>query len=226
MANEGIKIVLVGESGVGKTSIIKRFVENNFEYNMQPSFGGSFFAKNLVFDDGEKLTLNIWDTAGQEHYRSLTQMFYKDAKVAILVYDITQYNKYDELTKYWYNKVKENSASDIILVLAANKSDLAEQEEVNEENAKKFAEDNNIDFFSVSAKKNYGIKDLFTQIVKKLTGRGDFRFIDNQEELNMQGEIKNANNSNKKNIGKSMSVKLKLPTDNNINNDNKKKKCC
>ena len=225
MDNEGIKIVLVGESGVGKTSIIKRFVENNFEYNMQPSIGGSFFTKNLIFEDGEKLTINIWDTAGQENFRSLTQIFYKEAKVGILVYDITQYNSYDELIKYWYNNIKENSSSDIILVLAANKSDLAEQEEVNEKIAKKFAEDNNIDFFSVSAKKNYGIKDLFTQIVKKHTGRGDFRFIDNQEELNMQGEINNSNNSNKKNIGKSMSVKLKPPTDNNINNDNKKK-CC
>ena len=222
--NEGIKIVLVGESGVGKTSIIKRFIENIFEYNTQPSLGGSFFTKSLIFNDGEKLTFNIWDTAGQEKFRALTQIFYKDAKFAILVYDITQQNSYDELIKFWFNKVKENTASNIILVLAANKSDLAEQEEVNEDDAKKFAEEKNIEFFSVSAKKDYGIRELFTYIAKKQTGRDDFRFIDNQEELNIQGNIKDSNNSGKKNIGKSKSVKLKATNDNN--NNNNKNKCC
>ena len=215
--NEGIKIVLIGESGVGKTSIIERFIENKFEENIDPSLGGSFFEKVLLFNDGEKLTFDIWDTAGQERYRALTQIFYKNAKVAILVYDITRQNSYNELTKFWFNKVKENSNSDIILVLAANKLDLAELEEVNEDDAKKFAKEKNIDFFSVSAKNDYGIEKLFTEIAKKITGRDDFKFC-KKEELNIQG--KDSNNSEKKIIGKSSSVKLKAFK------NNKKKKCC
>ena len=151
--NEGIKIVLIGESGVGKTSIIKRYIDNKFEANIEPSLGGSFFAKDLIVNDGEKLTFEIWDTAGQERYRSLAQIFYKNAKVAILVYDITRQNSYNELTKFWYNKVKENTNSAIILFLAANKSDLAELEEVKEDDAKKFAKEKNIDFFFCFCKK-------------------------------------------------------------------------
>jgi small GTP-binding protein len=220
--NEGIKIVFIGESGVGKTSIIKRFIDNSFEANMEPSFGGSFLAKSLLFNDGEKLRFDIWDTAGQERYRSLTQMFYQDAKIAILVYDITRYNSYDELTKFWFKKVKENTRSDTILVLVANKSDLVEQEEVNEDDAKKFAKEKNINFFSVSAKNDYGIKEMFTQIAKTYTGRDDFRFIGKGEELNIQEGIKDSNNSEKKIIGKSRSVKLKASNDNN----NIKQKCC
>ena len=215
--NEGIKIVLIGESGVGKTSIIKRYIDNIFEENIEPSLGGSFFAKDLIVNDGEKLTFDIWDTAGQERYRSLTQIFYKNAKVAILVYDITRQNSFNELIKFWYNKVKENTSSDIILVLVANKSDLAELEEVNEEDAKKFAKERNIDFFSVSAKKDYGIKELFTHIGKKFAGRNDCKFS-KKEELNIQGE--DSNNSEKKIIGKSKSVKLKAFK------NNKKKNCC
>jgi len=213
---DGIKIVLIGESGVGKTSIISRFIDNEFDSSSQPSLTGSFFRKNLIFKDGEKLTFNIWDTAGQEKYRAITKMFYKNAKVAILVYDISQQHTYDELTKYWLNSVKENTNSGIVLVLVANKSDLAEQEEVNENDARKFAEENKIGFFSVSAKKNFRIEELFTHIAEKITGRNDFRFLGQLEDINEPQK-----EEEKKTIGKSTSVKLKAS---NINK--KKKKCC
>ena len=143
-------------------------------------------------------------------------MFYKNAKVAILVYDISQQHTYDELTKYWLNSVKENTNSGIVLVLVANKSDLAEQEEVNENDARKFAEENKIGFFSVSAKKNFRIEELFTHIAEKITGRNDFRFLGQLEDINEPQK-----EEEKKTIGKSTSVKLKAS---NINK--KKKKCC
>ena len=187
--NEGIKIVLVGESGVGKTSIIKRFIENNFEYNTQPSLGGSFFTKSLIFNDGEKLTFNIWDTAGQEKFRALTQIFYKDAKFAILVYDITQQNSYDELIKFWFNKVKENTASNIILVLAANKSDLAEQEEVNETKAREFAQSIGAIFALTSAQNNSGINELFRDVGNKyLDPNFQQKLEEEKEEKNQEGQ--------------------------------------
>ena len=215
--DEELKIILIGESGVGKTSIISRFAHNKFEENIQSTIGGTFSTKILLFNDGKKLIFNIWDTAGQEKYRSLTKMFYNEAKVAVLVYDITNQDSFDKLKEFWINDLKENITSDIILFLVGNKIDLVEEEEVNIEYVKKFAEKLNIDYFSVSAKKNDGIKEFFTQIAKKHTGRTDFKYINSLEELKIQ---KDSNNSGKNFIGKSNSVKLKA----NINNQ--KKKCC
>jgi small GTP-binding protein len=214
---EAFKIVLIGESGVGKTSIISQFIHKIFQDDIQPSMGGTFTSKSLLFEDGKVLRLDIWDTAGQEKYRALTQMFYKDANAAVLVYDITRKDSFEELTKYWFDKIKENSSSDIILFLAANKSDLVEKEEVNEEEARKYAKEINADFCSISAKNSIGIDDLFIQITKKYTGRTDFKFVDSQEELEMLRERKDSNNS------KNKSMKL---TKEKTFCENKKKKCC
>ena len=218
---EAFKIVLIGESGVGKTSIISQFIHKIFQDDIQPSMGGTFTSKSLLFEDGKVLRLDIWDTAGQEKYRALTQMFYKDANAAVLVYDITRNDSFEELTKYWIDKIKENSSSNIILFLAANKSDLVEKEEVNEEEARKYAKEINADFCSISAKNSIGIDDLFIQIVKKYTGRTDFKFVDSQEELEMLRERKDSNNS--KNKSKSNSMKLSKEK---TFCENKKKKCC
>ena len=217
---DGLKIVVVGESGVGKTSIVSRFVFNTFDEEVHTSLASYYSSKILKFSDGNILKFNLWDTAGQEKFRSITQLFYKDAKVAILVYDITRQNSYDELIDYWFNKVKENTSPDAIIVLAANKSDLIEKEEVNENNARKFAEEMKIDFFSISAKDNLRIEDLFIQIAKRYTGTEDFRFLDLEEESKMKEDKNKVNNSGKKKIDKSSSVKLKA------SNKNKKKKCC
>ena len=215
---EAFKIVLIGESGVGKTSIISQFIQKIFQDDIQPSMGGTFTSKSLLFDDGKVLRFDIWDTAGQEKYRALTQMFYKDANAAILVFDITRKDSFEELTKYWIEKIKENSSSDIILFLAANKSDLVEKEDVNEEEARKFAKEINADFCSISAKNSIGIDDLFIQIAKKYTGRTDFKFVDSQEELEMLRK-----DSGLKNKSKSNSMKL---TKEKTFSENKKKKCC
>ena len=219
---EAFKIVLIGESGVGKTSIISQFIHKIFQDDIQPSMGGTFTSKSLLFEDGKVLRLDIWDTAGQEKYRALTQMFYKDANAAVLVYDITRKDSFEELTKYWIDKIKENSSSNIILFLAANKSDLVEKEEVNEEEARKYAKEINADFCSISAKNSIGIDDLFIQIAKKYTGRADFKFVDSQEELEMLRERKDSNNSG---INKSKSNSLKLTKEKTFC-ENKKKKCC
>ena len=218
---EAFKIVLIGESGVGKTSIISQFIHKIFQDDIQPSMGGTFTSKSLLFEDGKVLRLDIWDTAGQEKYRALTQMFYKDANAAVLVYDITRKDSFEELTKYWIDKIKENSSSNIILFLAANKSDLIEKEEVNEEAARKYANEINADFCSISAKNSIGIDDLFIQIARKYTGRTDFKFVDSQEELEMLRERKDSNNS--KNKSKSNSMKLSKEK---TFCENKKKKCC
>ena len=109
------KVVLLGESGVGKTCIIARFINNTFEENLISTTGASYAGKTMTFDEyqGRSIKFEIWDTAGQEKYRSLTKIFYKDAAVAILVYDITRKESYEEIQNYWYNQIKEFAPKNI-----------------------------------------------------------------------------------------------------------------
>ena len=113
--NEKIcKAILVGESGVGKTSIIVRFISDDFSQNLHSTTGASYASKIMDFNDyGKKIQFQIWDTAGQEKYRGLTKIFYTDAPIVILVYDITKKQSFDEIKKYWYNQIKDNSSEEI-----------------------------------------------------------------------------------------------------------------
>ena len=109
------KVVLLGESGVGKTCIIARFINNTFEENLISTTGASYAGKTMTFDEfgGKSIKFEIWDTAGQEKYRSLTKIFYKDAGAAILVYDITRKESFEETQKYWINQIKEFAPKNI-----------------------------------------------------------------------------------------------------------------
>jgi len=115
MSVETAKVVLLGESGVGKTCIIARFINNTFEENLISTTGASYAGKTMTFDEfgGKSIKFEIWDTAGQEKYRSLTKIFYKDAGAAILVYDITRQDSFDEIKKYWLQQIKEFAPKDI-----------------------------------------------------------------------------------------------------------------
>ena len=109
------KVVLLGESGVGKTCIIARFINNTFEENLISTTGASYAGKTMTFDEfgGKSIKFEIWDTAGQVKYRSLTKIFYKDAGAAILVYDITRKESFEEIQKYWINQIKEFAPKNI-----------------------------------------------------------------------------------------------------------------
>lgn len=109
------KVVLLGESGVGKSCIISRFIHNSFTNNTVSTKGASYAAKSMAFNeyDGKSLKFEIWDTAGQERFRSLNKIFYKDAAIAILVYDITRQDSFDEIKKYWYKALCENAPKNI-----------------------------------------------------------------------------------------------------------------
>ena len=115
MEPESIKVVLLGEAGVGKTSIISRFIHNKFEENLETTTGASYAGKNMIFKDYHNTVVKfeIWDTAGQEKYRSLTQIFYKDASIAILVYDITNEESFDEIQNYWIEQIRESAPKNI-----------------------------------------------------------------------------------------------------------------
>jgi len=117
-SNNEIKVVLVGESGVGKTSIINRLIHKEFNDNSKITIGANYTTKKINLPQyNKKITLEIWDTAGQENYRSFTKLFYKNAKIAILVYDITNKNSYNEIKKYWIKTIKEDCEKDLSKII-------------------------------------------------------------------------------------------------------------
>jgi Ras-related protein Rab-5C len=214
---KSFKVVLLGEAGVGKTSIISQFIDESFQEEVQSSTGGTYNSKKFVIGNKQILEFEIWDTAGQERYRSLTTMYYKDANAAILVYDITVQKTFDEIKTYWANQVKETSSNDIILVVCGNKSDLVNDEQVDEEKAREFANEIGALFFLTSAKNSSSINDVFIQIAKKYSGNDNVRIKENNEEIQVEENQKKDNNN------RQGSVKI----DNNVNNKNeKKRKCC
>ena len=161
----GCKVVLLGDSGVGKTCIIARYISGSFDKNSTTTNGASFCSKNVRFDQlGKNLLLDILDTAGQEKYKALTKFFYKDAAVCILVYDVTRKESFQSLKDYWYSQLKENSEPDIVIGVAGNKSDLYENEEVKEDEAREWAKEIGAVFELTSAQNNTGINDLFLNV--------------------------------------------------------------
>ena len=195
---ESIKIVLLGESGTGKTSIIAQFTRGEFDPNVVTSISAQFISKLTYISEYDKtIKFDIWDTAGQEKFRSLAQIFYKDAKAIILVYDITNLKSFEELKNYWYPKVKENCQSDIILGLAGNKDDLYENEQVSSQDAQNFADEIGAIYKKTSALNNSNIQFIFECIGKKyIDSSFDYRAKDNEKK--QKYEKNNENHSVKK----------------------------
>ena len=165
---KGKKLVFVGDSGVGKTCIISRFTKNSFDGNVISTTGASYAQKTIeVPGTGETLDLDIWDTAGQERYKALTKIFFQGAKMAVLVYDITRKESYDNMKTEWYNVLKEHGDPDIVTAIAGNKSDLYDEEAVSEQEARDFAKSIGAIFALTSAQNNSGITELFQALAKK-----------------------------------------------------------
>ena len=155
------KIVLLGEAGVGKTSIITRYISGSFSQVVMTSTGSSFVAKKIELDDKKKIKLQIWDTAGQERYRSLAKIFYQSAAVAVLVYDVTLKKSFEQLKEYWVKEIKDNAPDNIIMVIAANKSDDYLNQDVDTADGKELAKSLDALFICTSAKLGNGIEELF-----------------------------------------------------------------
>jgi small GTP-binding protein len=155
------KIVLLGEAGVGKTSIITRYISGSFSQVVMTSTGSSFVAKKIELDDKKKIKLQIWDTAGQERYRSLAKIFYQSAAVAVLVYDVTLKKSFEQLKEYWVKEIKDNAPDNIIIAIAANKSDDYLNQDVDTADGKKLAKSLDALFICTSAKLGNGIEELF-----------------------------------------------------------------
>ena len=162
------KVVLLGESGVGKTCIIAQFTNGTFDANTVTSLTAQFIRKTMEFADKKSIIFDIWDTAGQEKYRSLAKIFYKDAKAIVLVYDITSKDSFVQMKEYWYEQIKQQGNKDVIIAVAANKGDLYEKRVISNEEGEEFAKQIGAIFATTSAKDDSGILELFQNLGRKI----------------------------------------------------------
>merc|ERR1711998_281000 len=160
------KVVVIGNTGVGKTCIVLRYVQGKFVMHTASTIGASFMIKKL-FIDNTRLTLQIWDTAGQERFRSMGPMYYRGAAAAILVFDITSKDSFQSLQQ-WIDELRNNSDENIILAIACNKCDLSAQRAVALKRAQDYAKSVGAIIHETSAKASKGIEDLFVDIAKAI----------------------------------------------------------
>ena len=159
------KVIIVGDSGVGKSSLLKRAVQNRFDGNYQATIGFEFLLMHFQVNE-LKIKLQIWDTCGQEMYRSLIQGFYRNTSLALVVYDINNKKTYDAL-EIWLKDIRSHTEEDLPIFVAGNKNDL--KRNVQQEEAKIFTTSNRIQFFTeCSAKSGEKVADIFFEAAKLL----------------------------------------------------------
>ena len=160
------KLVIVGDSGVGKSNIFTRFIQDEFNIDSKATIGVEFSAKNITIKN-KVIKAQVWDTAGQERFRALAKSYYRGAVGALLVYDITNYESFRNIKK-WLKEVKDYADSHLVTLLIGNKSDLEEQRAVKSEEGAELAESQGLGFVETSAKNNLNIEDAFTRLVTQV----------------------------------------------------------
>ncbi len=167
------KIILIGNSGVGKSSILKRYIQKVFEDNYSCTIGVDFFMKSITIGD-KTIKLQLWDTAGTEKFRSITTGYYRGANAALVVFDLTSKQSFASLNEWIQNYYKFSNPDSVKnVVILGNKSDLTEKREVTDEEINDFIKDNNIKFFETSAKDGKNIDECFTHMSEKLIEQYD-----------------------------------------------------
>ncbi|KAF4573390.1 GTP-binding protein of the rab/ypt [Pleurotus pulmonarius] len=159
------KLVLLGESAVGKSSLVLRFVKDQFDDYRESTIGAAFLTQTVTLEDQTTVKFEIWDTAGQERYKA--PMYYRNANCAVVVYDITQSASLEK-ARTWIRELQRQADPSIVIALCGNKTDLAARRQVTEEEAKKYAEEEGLMWAETSAKTGEGVTEIFTAIAKKL----------------------------------------------------------
>jgi len=160
------KLVLLGESAVGKSSLVLRFVKGQFLDYQESTIGAAFLTQTVCLQD-TTVKFEIWDTAGQERYHSLAPMYYRGAQAAIVVYDITSAESF-ERAKNWIKELQRQGNPNIVIALAGNKVDLEDRRKITTQETQAYADENGILFMETSAKTAANVNELFVAIAKKL----------------------------------------------------------
>ncbi|PGH17717.1 hypothetical protein AJ80_04725 [Polytolypa hystricis UAMH7299] len=159
-------VVLIGDSGVGKSNLLSRFTRNEFNLDSKSTIGVEFATRSIQVDS-KTIKAQIWDTAGQERYRAITSAYYRGAVGALLVYDISKHQTYDNVTR-WLKELRDHADSNIVIMLVGNKSDLRHLRAVPTEEAKQFASDNNLSFIETSALDASNVELAFQNILTEI----------------------------------------------------------
>uniref|UniRef100_A0A8C4L8C2 Ras-related protein Rab-6B n=1 Tax=Equus asinus TaxID=9793 RepID=A0A8C4L8C2_EQUAS len=175
------KLVFLGEQSVGKTSLITRFMYDSFDNTYQATIGIDFLSKTMYLED-RTVRLQLWDTAGQERFRSLIPSYIRDSTVAVVVYDITNLNSFQQTSK-WIDDVRTERGSDVIIMLVGNKTDLADKRQITIEEGEQRAKELSVMFIETSAKTGYNVKQLFRRVASALPG------MENVQEKSKEGMI-------------------------------------
>lgn len=160
------KVVLIGDSGVGKSNLLSRFTRNEFNLDSKSTIGVEFATRSIQVDT-KTIKAQIWDTAGQERYRAITSAYYRGAVGALLVYDISKHQTYDNVTR-WLKELRDHADANIVIMLVGNKSDLRHLRAVPTEEAKQFASENNLSFIETSALDASNVELAFQNILTEI----------------------------------------------------------
>lgn len=179
------KYIIIGDSGVGKSCILMQFIKNEFDQNKENTVGVEF--GNKVIDvDGTSVKLQIWDTAGQEQFKSITRSYYRAVAGALVVFDVTNENSFQNV-KNWLEEARVNANPELVIILCGNKIDLENDRVVTAERARKLADEKGIKYIEVSAMKKVNVDSVFTEIARGIKRKVDNKVIDvNQEEFGVR----------------------------------------
>ena len=161
------KILLLGDSTVGKTCFLLRYTDDTFLDLHMATIGLDYRLKTLILDDHKIVKIQLWDTAGQDKFRAITRNYYKGARGIILFYDVTNIKSYENIKK-WINEIKDEISENVSIVLIANKIDNEQERKITKEQGEKLAGDYNVPFFETSAKTGVGVNESVFYLVQKI----------------------------------------------------------
>ena len=172
------KVVIIGDSGVGKTAIMNRYLFDKFDSESMPTLGSSTKSREVEVPGEGSIKLALWDTAGQEKFKSLTRMYFQDAEAALVVYDVTFRDSF-EAAKRWVEDLRSNAnVPDILIAIVGNKNDMAENIVVGLEEAHAFGSQIKAEIIKeVSARDNNGVNELFLEVAKKLIKKNKLKQV-------------------------------------------------
>ncbi|KAG8459564.1 hypothetical protein KFE25_000920 [Diacronema lutheri] len=160
------KIVLIGDSGVGKSNLLSRFTRNEFSHESKSTIGVEFATRALTIE-GKSVKAQVWDTAGQERYRAITSAYYRGAVGALLVYDVSKMNSFENVER-WLKELRDHAETNIVVMLVGNKADLHDLRQVRTEMATEFAETSELSFIETSALEALNVEAAFTQLLTEI----------------------------------------------------------